>query len=99
MARYLRLSRAHEELGNAFEAQEALIRGLKTKAVENQFGLADQLLSLQTNGKGLASLNKEEFEAWTNFLVIGDEKLSKLLEGLGGAWKRRLDDYRNLLDV
>ncbi|KAJ3503926.1 hypothetical protein NLJ89_g8212 [Agrocybe chaxingu] len=92
---YTRLSRAHESLGNAYEAQEALVRGLRLKDLNKHYGLADHLLLLQTNDKGLASLTSiDAFDAWLNSMLVDDKETAVLMKDLGGAWQQRCDEYR-----
>ncbi|CAA7264345.1 unnamed protein product [Cyclocybe aegerita] len=92
---YTRLSRAYEALGNPYEAQEALVRGLRLKDLNKHYGLADHLLFLQTNDKGLAGLTSMDvFEAWLNSVLVDDEKTAALMKDLGGAWQQRCDEHR-----
>jgi len=91
---YIRLSRAHEALGEAFEAQNAIVQGLRHKELENHFGLADHLISLQTGGKGLQSLSdKTSFDTWVHRTLVEDEKSALMMKDIRGAWRRRCDDH------
>ncbi|KAF8960311.1 hypothetical protein BDZ97DRAFT_1317235 [Flammula alnicola] len=89
---YVRLSRAYELSGNASAAQDALLRGLRLKEVENHTGLADHLISLQTSGKGLPA-SKDEFESWIKYVLEEDQESAERMRGLGGAWKKRCDEH------
>ncbi|KIM46889.1 hypothetical protein M413DRAFT_440461 [Hebeloma cylindrosporum] len=79
---YIRLSRAHELLGNMSAAKDALARGLRQKGLKNNFGLADHLILLQTNKKGLPP-EKGDFQRWFKNVI------EDLGSDLGGAWKMR----------
>jgi hypothetical protein len=86
--RYTRLSRAHELLGNIFAAKDALVRGLRQKGLENNFGLADHLILLQTDKKGLPP-EKDEFRRWLKNIQMEDPESAERVLDLGGAWRMR----------
>ncbi len=93
----MRLARGYEALGNTFEAQKVLVQGLRRKELVDHFGLADQLISLQTEGKGLQGLGQVEFDAWLKHILIEDTRSAELMTNLQGAWKKRCEEYQKKL--
>ena len=75
-------------MGNISEAKDALVLGLRLKALENHFGLADHLIFLQTDKKGLPE-SKDEFELWLKNVLVDDQESAERMRDLGGAWKSR----------
>jgi hypothetical protein len=69
-------------------AKDALARGLRQKGLENNFGLADHLILLQTNKKGLPP-EKDEFRRWLKNIQTEDPDSAEGMRDLGGAWKMR----------
>lgn len=52
----------------------------------------DRLIQLQTDGKGLPK-KEEEFLAWRELVLVEEEESAKIMEGVDGLWKKRLDDH------
>ncbi|KAF8884887.1 hypothetical protein CPB84DRAFT_1788774 [Gymnopilus junonius] len=88
---YMRLSRAHEVLGDTDGAQDALVRGLRRKSLQDHWGLADHLISLQTEGKGLPK-EKDTFKIW-----LASDRVSRMSD-LGGAWQKRCQQHARILE-
>jgi hypothetical protein len=86
--RYMRVSTAHQRLGHLRKAQETLANGLRRPELQNEAGLVDRLLLLQTDGRGLAD-DEEEFLAWRELTLVEDE----MMKGIGGLYKNRLDQH------
>jgi hypothetical protein len=94
---YLRISRAHQELGAISDAQEAVARGLHRPELQDDMGLANRLIELQTVGKGLPSGNLEEFDRWTNQVLAGNEQSAKMMKGIEGSWRKVCEAHRAVL--
>ena len=69
-------------------AKDALARGLRQKGLQNHFGLADHLILLQTDKKGLPP-EKDEFRRWLKNTQMEDPESAERMRGLAGAWKMR----------
>jgi len=94
--RYVRLSRTHEAFGEIYEAQVALAKGFRNEELKNHFGLADHLISLQTNSRVLGCF----VSGCLAVRVLVDEELSaQMMKGIGGAWQRRSDDHMRELET
>ena len=85
-------------MGNVSKAKDALVRGLRLKPLENHFGLADHLILLQTEKKGLPQ-NKDEFELWLKNVLVDDQESAERMRDLGGAWKTRCRMHGESLGV
>jgi len=69
-------------------AKDALARGLRQNGLKNNFGLADHLILLQTDKKGLPP-EKDEFQRWWENIQLEDLERAEQMRDLGGAWKMR----------
>ncbi|KAF8155611.1 hypothetical protein B0H34DRAFT_714033 [Crassisporium funariophilum] len=95
---YIRLSRAHEALGDAGQAQEAITRALRRPQLENHHGLVDHLISLQTEGKGIPQ-DRDSFQAWLQNLLVDDQVSRKRMQGIGGEWRMRCEKQKQQLHI
>ncbi|KAF9446927.1 hypothetical protein P691DRAFT_803272 [Macrolepiota fuliginosa MF-IS2] len=93
---YIRVSTAHQRLRNIKKAKETLVRGLRRTDLQNEPGLVDKLIQLQTDGKGFPE-NEEELLAWQELVLVEDEESVKMMEGVHGLWRKRLSDQLALL--
>jgi hypothetical protein len=95
---YIRTARAHQELGAISEAQEAIARGLRRPELQDDMGLANRLIELQTDGKGFPN-NLEDFDRWMDGVLMGDKEpeSAKLMKGIQGSWKKRCAAHRAAL--
>jgi len=75
-------------LGNVSKAKDVLVQGLRLKSLENHFGLADYLISMQTEKKSLPQ-SKDEFQLWLKNVLVDDQESAERMRNLGGAWKTR----------
>ncbi|KXN89083.1 hypothetical protein AN958_06352 [Leucoagaricus sp. SymC.cos] len=89
---YMRVSTAHQRLGHLRKAQETLVNGLRRLDLQNEPGLVDRLILLQTDGNGLPD-NLEEFLAWQELILVEDEESARMIKGVNGLWKRRLEGH------
>jgi len=64
------------------------VRGLRQKSLEDHFGLADYLILLQTEKKGLPQ-SKDEYELWLKNTLVDNRESAERMRDLGGAWKIR----------
>jgi hypothetical protein len=87
---YLRISRAHQELGAISDAQEAVAKGLRRPELQDDMGLANRLIELQTEGRGLRSGNLEGFYRWIDQVLVGNEQSAKMMKGIEGSWTRKV---------
>ncbi|KAL0059382.1 hypothetical protein AAF712_013860 [Marasmius tenuissimus] len=94
---YFRQARALEAQGKIKEVQEAIIRGLKRPELERDSSLAEVLIELQTDGKGLPD-DLESFKEWFTGVTETDLESAKKLEGPGCAWVDRCNDHRQKLE-
>jgi hypothetical protein len=90
------LARAHQELGAISEAQEAVARGLRRSELQDDMGLANRLIELQTDGKGLPN-NLEDFDQWMDGVLTSNKESAKLMEGIQGLWKKYCAAHRAAL--
>ncbi len=58
----------------------------------------DNLIDLITYGKGLPD-DEEEFLAWQELELVEDEENAKIMAGLQGLWKKRLEEHLVQLHV
>ncbi|XP_006464176.1 hypothetical protein AGABI2DRAFT_226231 [Agaricus bisporus var. bisporus H97] len=89
---YVRISTAHQRLGNTQKAKEAIARGLRRTDLRDDAGLVDRLIELQTDGKGLSE-DEEEFLAWKELILVEDDESAKMMKDVDGLWRRRLSDH------
>jgi hypothetical protein len=60
--------------------------------LQNDIALADQLIRLQTDGKGLPD-NEDEFMAWKELVLVEDEHSAKMMKGIDGLWIKRIEEH------
>jgi hypothetical protein len=94
---YLRIAQAHQVLGSIPAAQEAVARGLRRPELQDDMRLANRLIELQTDGKGLPSGNLQEFDRWMVEMLVGSEESAKMMMGIEGSWKKICDEHRAVL--
>ncbi|KAF8162969.1 hypothetical protein B0H34DRAFT_301903 [Crassisporium funariophilum] len=87
---YIRQATSSRMLGKMDDAQDAIVRALRRKDLENDVNLVDCLIDLMTGGKGMSD-NEETFKNWLLDVLINDRKSSTRLRDLGGEWRRRCD--------
>ena len=63
------------------------MRGLRCPKLQDDEGLANHLIELQTDGKGLPN-NLEDFDHWMDEVSMGNKETAKLMGGIQGSWKR-----------
>ncbi|KAJ2925094.1 hypothetical protein H1R20_g11991, partial [Candolleomyces eurysporus] len=88
---YARLAKAHHANGELSEAQEALAQALRLPELENEVGLVDMFIDLQTDGKGLPE-NDEEFEAFIKRLLEEDKESVERVKNINGLWRKRITE-------
>jgi hypothetical protein len=84
--RYIRLSHAHELFGNLTAAKDALAHGLRQKCLKNKFGLADRLILLQTDKRGLSPEKVGFQRRLLNIQIVEGHESAGRMRDLG-AWK------------
>lgn len=87
---YIRQSTALQRLGKMDDAQDAIVRALRRKDLENDAGLVDCLVDLLTAGQGFPE-DEGRFKNWMLDVLINNRKSAERLNGLGGEWRRRCD--------
>jgi hypothetical protein len=90
--RYVRISTAHQRLGNIPKAKESIARGLRRGDLRDDPGLVDRLIQLQTDGEGLSN-DEEEFLAWKELILVEDEESARMMKDVEGLWRRRISDH------
>ena len=94
---YVRISKAHEALGEYSQAEEAIAKALRTPQLENHDGLVDQLIKLQTGGKGLPNEHDVVVE-WTK-RVFDEGESAERMRDVGGLWRRRCEAHKKRFDT
>ncbi|KAG7094259.1 hypothetical protein E1B28_007863 [Marasmius oreades] len=94
---YFRQACAFQALGKLAEAQDAVVRGLKRSELERDTSLADVLIELQTDGKGLPE-DLGSFNEWFSRITETDVESAKRLKGLKGAWLDKCDQHRRKME-
>ncbi|KDR80079.1 hypothetical protein GALMADRAFT_1361054 [Galerina marginata CBS 339.88] len=92
---YIRLSRAYEVLGDYALAEESLAKALRIPQLENDSGVIDSLINLQTAGRGLPK-DKKKFKEWSNRIfgdTTGSESAMRMRD-VGGLWRKRCEEHR-----
>lgn len=87
--RYARLSKAYEASGDLSKAQDALAEGLRVPELENEVGLVDMLIHLQTGGLGLPE-DAEEFLRVSRRIIAEDFESAERVKDIRGLWRERL---------
>ena len=95
--RYVRLSTAHEVLGDHSQAEEAIAKALRLPELENHEGLVDQLIKLQTDGKGLPEKRKA-FTKWSR-KFFGQGESADRMRNVGGLWRKRCEAHKKLFEA
>lgn len=72
-------------------ALDAISRALHRSDLENDPGLVDRLIELQTEGKGMPQ-DEIAFKTWMLDIMINDKISSKRVNGIRGEWSRRCDE-------
>jgi hypothetical protein len=90
--RYVRLARAYQVNGKLEDAQSAIADALCRPEFADNEGLVDLLIELQTNGRGVPT-RETEFKSWVVDTQIGDVANVKRMNGVEGAYKRRIEGY------
>ncbi|KAF8892650.1 hypothetical protein BD779DRAFT_1670316 [Infundibulicybe gibba] len=80
---YVRQATANQALGKSDDAQDAIVRALRLKELQDDKGLVDRLIEIQTGGKGLSE-DKVLFRSW-----FSEVSKSERMAGIGGEWPRR----------
>jgi len=88
---YVRQATASKILGQMDAAQDAISRALRRPDLENDSGLVDRLIELQTDGKGLPQ-DENAFKTWILDVMINDKKSAKRIYGIKGEWGRRCNE-------
>ncbi|KAF6747198.1 hypothetical protein DFP72DRAFT_613572 [Ephemerocybe angulata] len=86
---YARLAKAQQASGNFAKAQDAIAEGLRLPELQNESGLVDILIGLQTDGKGLPE-DDEEFRRVARRILHDDQESSKRVEDIKGLWRERI---------
>jgi hypothetical protein len=87
------MARVHQELGQISEAQDDVARGLRRPELQDDIGLANRLIELQTNGKGLSN-NLEAFDRWMDEVLRSNKESAKRMDGVRGSWKKLCEAHR-----
>ena len=67
-------------------AQGAVARGLlRRPELEDDMRLANRLIELQTDGKGLPN-NLEDFDRWTDLVLMRNKESAKVMKEIQGSW-------------
>jgi hypothetical protein len=85
---------AYTALGDKYSAMEAMCRALRRPALSKNEQMLDALISLQTDGKGLAT-TEAELKDWILDIMINDERSSNMMRGVkesGTGWSKRVDE-------
>ncbi|KAF9009361.1 hypothetical protein BDQ17DRAFT_1421550 [Cyathus striatus] len=83
---------AYQAMGKMDEAQDVIVRALLRPDLENDAGLVDRLIDLQTGGKGLSN-DEAVFKNWVLDALINNEKSRDRVAELKGEWSRRCDAH------
>jgi hypothetical protein len=92
VTRYIRQATTHQVLGELGNAQDSIARALRRPDLENDNGLVDRLIELQTDGKGFSN-DEGVFKNWMLDILINDQASSKRMTGIKGEWHRRCDAH------
>lgn len=85
-------------MNNIPGALDAFARGLKYKSLLDHFGLADNLISLQTAGCGFPN-DKDKFEKLLRNIFEGDSVSAERMKGVSGAYKRQCQEHMQKLGI
>ena len=96
-SRYIRLSKAHESLGDHSQAEEAIAKALRLPRLENHEGLVDQLIKLQTDGKGLPN-DRNAFVEWSRKIFDEAENADRM-QDVGGLWRKRFEARKKQFEM
>ena len=96
LSSYLRESRAYQELGQLGEAQEAIARVLRRTDLQDDMGLANRLIDLQTGGNPLPNTT-DTFDRWLQDILVNNKESARRMDGIGGAWKKQCAHHRKTL--
>jgi hypothetical protein len=87
---YVRQARAYQALCQMSDALDIIAKALHRTDLENDKGLVDVLIELQTDGQGFSN-DQATFKNWVLDVLINDKSSAQRLRGLNGEWKRRCD--------
>ncbi|KAH9478663.1 hypothetical protein JR316_0009121 [Psilocybe cubensis] len=90
---YMRLARAYQALGQRSDAEEAVARALRLKEMENDEGLVDLLISIQTCGKGLPAPGTELAKEWVSVTFSDDSERAERMKSVNGLWRKRCEAH------
>lgn len=89
LIRYARLAKAYQAQGDLAQALDALAEGLRLKGLENEAGLVDMFVDMQTDGKGLPE-DDEVFQKVAKTILEEDKESAKRVKDIGGLWRKRI---------
>lgn len=89
LIRYARLAKAYQAQGDLAKALDALAEGLRLKDLQNEVGLVDMFVDMQTDGKGLPE-DDEEFQKVAKRIMEEDKESAKRVKDIGGLWRERI---------
>ena len=87
--RYARLAKAYQAQGDHAQALDALAEGLRLKELQNEVGLVDMFVDMQTDGEGLPE-DIEEFKKVAKRILEEDSESAKRVKDIGGLWRERV---------
>ncbi|KAF6757819.1 hypothetical protein DFP72DRAFT_890783 [Ephemerocybe angulata] len=86
---HARLAKVYQANGDLVKAKQVLAQALSKPELQDEVGLVDMLIDLQTDEKGLPE-DDEEFKLVARRIMYEDEDSAKMVKDVAGLWRERI---------
>ncbi|KAF5336558.1 hypothetical protein D9611_006500 [Ephemerocybe angulata] len=86
---HARLAKVYQASSDLVKAKQVLARALSKPELQDEVGLVDMLIDLQTGEKGLPE-DDEEFKLVARRIMYEDEDSAKMVKEINGLWRQRI---------